>query len=168
MRLIPCLVLIAAAALPLLAAETTLEIETGVIFLYLPGANSRCTPEAADESQESRATCTSNQFMVVASAANGCEFLNGPGYCGSLPPGDTPIVGAELTCANGVGYYLLAGSEPIRCTRSEGSMLCESTDDKSLAGADCDNGCLRTTGAGVCCMTGTNGCPPGLATESED
>ena len=128
-----------------------------VIYLHTGSAGGSCVTKTVQGGVE-ETVCRDRDNVAAASTSAGCLDSNGGGYCAIGRPHATGDVGSQLTCASGAAYYLVVGPK-ARCRVSDNFKACSSPDGDSTAEADCETGCLKTTGAGSCCSEGA-GCPP--------
>jgi len=116
------------------------------------------TRDLADGGRET--VCRDGKNEAALSSDAGCLDSAGAGYCAvGRRRVQLAEAGSELTCASGSAYFLLVGPDAT-CGVKRTEKACESPDGKSSAVADCNLGCVRTTGGGNCCDADTPGCPP--------
>jgi hypothetical protein len=117
------------------------------------------TRDVANGIQET--VCRDGKNMAALSSDAGCLDSAGAGYCAVGRRRIAAEAGSELTCASGEAYFLSVGPDAT-CQLKQTEKSCQSTDGTSTAVADCGLGCVRTTGAGNCCIAHTPGCPPAI------
>jgi len=126
--------------------------------LNLPGAE--CLIEELGDTGIEEASCTAGKYFVTATLDWGCGDSLGPTYCSSVKPGEESSTANELRCTERNSYVLVAGAGDMRCKASDGEKFCESLDGGHFAEATCATGCGAVRGVSVCCLAGTDGCPP--------
>ena len=140
----------------LLAASTSLQVESRTFFVGTGTAGGKCLIRALNGKHET--VCMDGPNTAAVSAADGCLDSSGKGSCTVGPQRPAGFVGSQLTCVSGRSYYLWVGPQ-ASCKLSGTSKTCTAPDGTSSATADCAEGCGNTAGVGSCCAAGTAGCP---------
>jgi len=149
------------------SADTSISADDRNFYLRVNSKDAICEIRKLSDGT-SEATCSDSSSYVAASTRDGCLDSRGVAYCGTDVPRDAALLFNQLTCREGSSYYLSTGIGPDNnCELSNGWKRCESTDGKNYAEADCERGCLVAAGGGICCIAGTEGCPPGNEVSSE-
>jgi hypothetical protein len=129
-----------------------ISVSTGerVWRVGLHGSEAYCYKTQLDDG-DWQARCSSARGFVVANTAEGCLDSAGPTFCLTQTPPSQKLSGNELNCPNGESYRLYSG-EPghNNCQLRSGYKRCTGDSPANSAEADCEGGCIRTTGAGDC------------------
>ena len=164
MKHVVCLLLIVFLAGPSLGATISLEGDGRTYYVAVSDPSAECLIEELGKAGVKTARCAAGDRFVTATVEWGCGESFGPTYCGSVNPEGKTLVANELQCSHRGPYVLVGGSGDVRCEREDQAMRCRSPGGNDLAEASCASGCGEVRGAGVCCIAGTTGCPPGLET----
>jgi hypothetical protein len=151
---------------PFFAAGVSVEKDGRTYHVAIADLSTECILEELGDTGVIEASCAAGDFYVTATAEWGCGDSFGPTYCGSKDPGKRPITGNELWCETRGSYVLVAGDGEARCKQENGFKHCESLDGAHVAEASCETGCGDVRGNSVCCVAGSDHCPPSLLDRS--
>ena len=154
------LTLIALLTVPSFGATIAVGSGDNAYYLALNRPDAKCLIEELGDTGIEEASCTAGEYFVTATVEWGCGDSLGPTYCSSVTPGEEPSTASELRCTERKSYVLIAGDGDMWCKQSDGEKSCESLDGGHFAEATCASGCGTVRGASVCCLAGTDGCPP--------
>jgi hypothetical protein len=110
--------------------------------------------------------CRDGDNIAIAVIGQGCLRSKGLGFCIMDNHGLEPrMPGISLLCSSGSAYFLSTGSSiQAECRRRDSEMTCMDQVG-GFASANCTIGCDSVKAGGVCCMSGTQACPPVVVPE---
>ena len=151
-----------------LAASTAIKVGPDTYYLHTNSPYGSCrTRDVGQGTQET--VCSDGGTVVAFSTSLGCLDSAGAGYCAKNDRHVQGLSGSQLNCPSGVSYWAHSGKwNDNNCVLQNGFRFCESSDGSNYAEADCEHGCRRSGGAGMCCKVGTTGCRPPLAAQPQN
>lgn len=161
MRIMRRFLVVPALLVGSLATAASSTLSSGPSVHLGTGTNGGTCKSEIRKGWQRKVVCRDGDNIAIAVRGEGCLRSEGAAFCVMDGNGFTlQMPGIHLLCASGSSYFLSAGPDTNpKCRRRGDRMTCVDQAGAS-ASADCGNGCGNTKAGGMCCMSGTEGCPP--------
>lgn len=143
-----------------LATAASLSLSTGPTVRLATGTSGGTCKSEMRNGWQRKVVCRDGDNIAIAVAGKGCLRVKGTAFCIVGDEQEPRMPGANLVCTLGASYFLSTGPNTFpQCRRRGDRMACKDRTG-GYASANCADGCESTKAGGICCMSGTNGCPP--------
>lgn len=143
-----------------LATAASLSLSSGPTVRLGTGTSGGTCKSEIRNGWQRKVVCRDGDNIATAVVGKGCLRVKGTAFCFVGDDQAARMPGANLLCTSGTSYFLSTGPNTVpKCHRRGDRMTCKDGAG-GYASANCADGCEGTKAGGMCCMSGTNGCPP--------